>query len=94
MEDIDLETEQWKDRQLIPVLQCLKSEDSGNIYTNYELINRVLHQRTNETFKESRPVIAHQLREFFNKNKPDSLDIFSNFKIQTFIIGFFIINWV
>ena len=63
LEDVDLETEQLKDRQLIPVLQCLKSGDSGNIYNNYELINRVLHQKTNETFKQSRPVIPHHLRE-------------------------------
>ena len=63
MDDFDLKKEQLKDKNLNPVCDCLKSGDPNKLYSNYELIDLVLYQKADETFKHRRPVIPRHLRE-------------------------------
>jgi len=62
LDDFDLKKEQLKDKHLVPVFTCLESGDPNRLYKNFEIINSVLCQKANETFK-SRPIIPRHLRE-------------------------------
>ena len=61
--ELDLAEEQKKDKQLLPVINCLKSGDATNLYDDYQLTNNILYSKPNNRHNQCRYVVPFHLRE-------------------------------